>query len=286
MSKEYEKFHRDNKDIVVGLLEVLEVLLVKFDQGIVPGEPEKSDALYMLDVYKDAIELFNKVEAPAFQRIKNQKSTFDEDSSYKELSGLKASISLLMRLGREKLIATDETVFQSDEGKVLLDGNYCDEVVLEGSGKHYYSLSTKAEKALKSKSLIGKIRKEDATAVVPSGLILDADKWSNLYARRVEFLKNYYAKKKEDREYILFTLGEAKEMVFGCELRNSLEVTYTFAGVFDEKIDEHIDQLKGLADSGLIDNFIIVINSKEMAEILECEGIDTKRTPHILIEQF
>ena len=38
----------------------------------------------------------------------------------------------------------------------------------------------------------------------------------------------------------IITLDEAKEMVFGCEINNSLEVTYTFAGVFDENISEHI----------------------------------------------
>lgn len=284
MNREYEKFHRDNKDIIDNLLESLEVLLGKFSQGIVPGEPEKSDALYMLDVYKDAFELINKVETPAFRRIRTEKSSFDEETTYKEFAGLKDSISLLMKLGREKIIATDDAIFQSYAGKVLLQGNYCDEVVLEGSEKHYYSLSSKAEKTLKSKNLVGKIRKEYPTAVVPKEMILDADKWSNLYVRRIEFLKQYYSEKMEEIEYILFTLDDEKEMVFGCELSDSLEVIYTFAGIFDEKIDKHIEQLKGLAGSGLIDNIIILINSNEMAEILEDEGM--KHIPHISIERL
>ena len=104
MNNEYEKFHQDNPNIISGLLDSLEALLDKFDKGIVPGEPLKSDALYMLDVYRDAIEVFNKIEAPAFQRIKTTKCDFDEDKAYKELAILKECILLLLRLSREKMI--------------------------------------------------------------------------------------------------------------------------------------------------------------------------------------
>ena len=286
MNNEYEKFHRDNPDIISNLLDSLEALLDKFEKGIVPGEPLKSDALYMLDVYRDAIEVFNKIETPAFQRNKTTKCDFDEDKAYQELAGLKECISLLLRMSREKMIEVEDAAFKSDGGAVLIQGNYCDEVIMDGSGKHYYSLSDKAEKVLKSKNFIGKIKKDNVSAIVPSGLILTAEKWSNLYARRIEFLRNYYSKKREGEEYILFTLDESKEMVFGCELSDSLDVEYTFAGVFDEKIDEHIDQLKGIAGSGRIDKISIIIDSKSMAESLEDEGINPKDTPHISIEQL
>lgn len=286
MNKEYEKFHRDNPDIIPNLLDSLEALLDKFEKGIVPGEPLKSNALYMLDVYRDAIEVFNKIETPAFQRNKTTKCDFDEDKAYQELAGLKECISLLLRMSREKMIEVEDAAFKSDAGAVLIQGNYCDEVIMDGSGKHYYSLSDKAEKVLKSKNFIGKIKKDNVSAIVPSGLILTAEKWSNLYARRIEFLRNYYSKKREGEEYILFTLDESKEMVFGCELSDSLDVEYTFAGVFDEKIDENIEQLKGIASSGRIDKISIIIDSKSMAEILEDEGINPKDTPHISIEQL
>ena len=95
MNKEYEKFHRENANIISDLLASLDALLDKFNQGIVPGEPLKSDALYMLDVYKDALEQFNKIEKPAFHRVRTTKTNFDEDDVYKELSGLKECITLL-----------------------------------------------------------------------------------------------------------------------------------------------------------------------------------------------
>ena len=286
MNKEYEKFHRENSDIISDLLASLEALLDKFEKGIVPGEPLKSDALYMLDVYRGSLEAFNKIDAPTFQRNRTTKSEFDEDKVYQELSGLKDCISLLLRLSREKMIEKDDDAFKSEAGVALIQGNYCDELIMDESGQQYYSLSEKAEKALKNKNFIGKIKKENVLAVVPNEMILSADKWSNLYVRRIDFLRQYYSKKRGGKEYILFTLDESKEMVFGCELSDSLDVEYVFAGVFDEKIDEHIDQLKGLASSERIDKISILIDSQSMAEILKDKGINPKDTPHIAVEKL
>lgn len=286
MNKEYEKFHRDNASIIENLLESLSVLIDKFENEIVPGEPEKSDALHMLDVYKDAIEIFGKVEAPAFKRIQSESGSFDEETFYHELTDMKDTFSLLLKLCREKLLEKEDPCFDTKAGRILLQNNYCDEVIIDNSGKHYYSLSTKAEKIIKSKSLISRIRNEKATAVIPNSLILSADKWTNLYARRVEFLQQYYSKKKPGIEYILFTLDDEKEMVFGCELGDAVDVTYTFAGVFDEKIDKHIVQLKRLASSELIDHLVVVIDSEQMAGILAEDGVDDEHTSYILIDKI
>lgn len=286
MSKEYEKFHQNHEDILNNLLESLIVLTNKFDEGIVPGEPEKSDALYMLDVYKDAIDFFSKEEKTYFKRVKQSQTSFNDERAYLELQGLRDSISLIIRLGNEKMIKVEDAVFESEAGRKVIESGYCDEVILEQSGIHYYALSDKGEKLLKSKKIVEKIRKDAPTAVIPGKLILEADKWSDLYARRIEYLKKYFSEKKDNSEYICFTLDDKKEMVFACELSDSLDVTYYFAAVFDEQIDDHIEQVKRLADSGMIDNIVIVDESPEMTRILEDEGIDSNHTPHISIEQL
>lgn len=286
MSKEYEKFYQDYEDMLNDLLESLSVLANKFEEGIVPGEPEKSDALYMIDVYKDAINLFSKVEKSYFRRIKSLKALLDEEKMYHELQGFKESISLMFRLGREKMIIVGDDVFKSKAGKVLIDFGYCDEIILEQSGIHYYALSEKGEKVLKSKKIAEKIRKDVPITVIPGKLILEADKWSNLYVRSIEYLKKYFSEKKDNGEYICFTLDEKKEMVFACELSDSIDVTYYFAVVFDEQIDERIEQLKRLANSGMIDKIVAIVESPEMARMLEDEGIDSNHTPHISIEQL
>lgn len=281
MNKEFEKFHCDNRGIISDLLESLDVLLSKFNQGIVPGEPEKSDALYVLSVYKDALEHFEGDENPVFQRIKSEVASFDAESVYEELLGERERISLLMKLGREKIIAVDDVIFQSNAGKDLLQRGYCDELILEESGK-YYSLSEKAEMVFRNKALAGKLRKENVMAIAPAKMILAADKWSNLYVRRVAILKQYYMDKGKD--YILFTLDDEQEMVFGCELNESLDVIYTFAGIFDGKRDKQMSKLKEFAGSGLIDNIIVLVESDEGNEMFDTA--DMKQTEHIVIERL
>jgi hypothetical protein len=284
MNKENEEFQNDNNYIITNLIRSLDILLDKFEQEIVPGNPEKSNALYMLGVYEDAMAPLYRNDEPAFKRITAETSLIDEKMIYSELLGIKDSLSLLVRLVRENIIEIDDVIFQSDVGKSLLNAGYCDEVILEESGNHYYTLSMKSEKILRNKNLVKMIGKDNIMLDVPNEMIFGADKWSNLYVRRVEILKQYYGDKKENKEYIVFTLDEEKEMVFGCELNDSLDVTYTFAGVFDDKIDKHIKQLKVLAGSGLIDNIIILINSNEIGEMLENAGIN--QTHHILIERL
>ena len=286
MNKEYENFCRKNRRIVDDLLLSLQALLNKFEQGIIPGEPEKSEALYMLNVYKDALELFYKVDVPIFKRVMAEKTSFDEETIYKELSSIKESVPLLVRLGREKLIEKDDPVFKTDAGKTLLQGGFCDELILNESGKSYYTLSAKAEKTLKNKNISSKLRKDNVASIIPNGMIVESEKWNNIYVKRVEFLKKFYSEKRTEKEYILFTLDPEKEMVFACELGNAEDVTYIFAGVFDEKIDDHISQLISLSNSGLIDNIEIIVSSFEMIEILESAGIDKIKTPHISIEQL
>lgn len=283
MNKEYKEFCRENECIIEALRIRLEALLVKFEKGIIPGEPEKSEALYMLEVYKDAVELFYRTEVPVFKRIPAEKKPFDEDNIYKELSAIKGGISILAKIGREKLIAKDDLIFMSGAGKVLLNSGYCDEIVVDGSSKTYYTLSSNAEKILKNKKFADKIRKEAVTAIIPGGMILESEKWNNIYVKRVEFLKQFYEQKRSDKEYILFTLDDAKEMVFACELDKSETVAYVFAGIFDEKIDDSVNQLIYLSNSGKIDNIEIIIDSYEMGNILEENGIDSKKTPHISI---
>lgn len=283
MNKEYKEFCRENEGITEELLASLKGLLAKFEKRIVPGEPEKSDALYRLDVYKDAVELFYRTELPVFKRIPAEVKAFDEGNIYKELSAIKGSISILVKLVREKLIAKDDLIFISDAGKALLNGGFCDEIVVDGSQKTYYTLSAKAEKILKNKKFADKIRKEFVTAIIPSGMILESQKWNNIYVKRVEFLKQFYEQSRCDKEYILFTLDDAKEMVFACELDKSEAVNYVFAGIFDEKINDNVNQLIYLSNSGMIDNIEIIIDSPEMENILEEYGIGSKKTPHISI---
>lgn len=285
MNNQAEKFHQKNGKMIQQLVESLDAILEKFNEGIIPGEPEKSIAMYMLDTYLDCLIKFKAAKPSAFTKISEKETkTFDENLSIGELLSTRESIYLLLRLGREKMIPTDDNDFILNAGKILVEGDYIDEVSTETSENHYYILSKKGEKAVKSKSLMSAIRKEVCTAVLPQSLINDSFKWSDLYVRRVEMLNRYYCKKRRNLEHIIFSLNESNEMVFGCEMNDSEDVEYVFAGVFDEKIDDHILQIKRIVESGKVDRLIILNSSEDGITLLEGEGLNSNDYPQIQYE--
>lgn len=285
MNNQAEKFHQENGKMIQQLVESLDAILEKFNEGIIPGEPEKSDAMYMLDTYLDCLMKFKEAKPPAFTRISEKETkSYDENASIGELSSIRESIYILLRLGREKMISTDDDAFISSGGKILLEGDYVDEVIAGTSENNYYILSEKGEKAVKSKNLMSAIRKDVCTAVLPQGLLNDSFKWTDLYVRRVEMLNRYYSKKRENAEHIIFSLDESKEMVFGCEVNDSEDVEYVFAGIFDEKIDDHILQIKSIAGSGRVDRLIILNSSENGRTLLEGEGLNSGDYPQIQYE--
>ena len=156
MNNQAEKFYQDNSKMIRQLTESLSAILNKFDQGIIPGEPEKSDALYMLDVYLETLIKFKETKQEAFIKVSPEIThTYDEKIAVKELTNSKVSIYLLLKLAREKMVLTNHHLFDSDEGKQFLLDGYCDEIIGGGDNTHYYILSEKGEKAVRqSKTLI------------------------------------------------------------------------------------------------------------------------------------
>ena len=285
MNNQAEKFHQENGNMIQQLVESLDAILVKFNEGVIPGEPEKSDAMYMLEVYLDCLKKFKEAKPPAFIKVSDSLSIpFDEKKVASELMPIKESIDILLKLGREKMLLTTDPVFESNGGRVLIDGGYCDEITAGTSEKHYYILSEKGEKTIGNKNVLSSIREIVCTAVVPKVLLNDSFKWSDLYVRRIEMINQYFRTNREKAEHIIFSLDESKEMVFGCEVNDSEDVDYIFAGIFDEKIDDHICQIKNIIGSGKVDHLIILNSTEDARALLECEGLKSVDYPQIQYE--
>ncbi len=284
MNNEAERFFQSNGETINQVIESLDALISKIDMGIIPGEPQKSNALFTLSLYLSTLMNYRVSNRPPFEKTIDNKQEFDENSALMELAKNIQCVSLLMRLGREKLIRTDDKAFVSECGKQLLLAGYCDEIVLSGSDVKYYILSEKGEAAIKCKKLLASFRDELATAVMPKGLIKESYKWSNLYVRRVEMINRYFKDRESNAEHIVFTLDESKDMVFGCEINNSTDVNYVFAGIFDEKVEEHIESIKYYMDSGRIDKLIILSSSSEGRVMMEKKGLTEKNYPQIAYE--
>ena len=287
MNNQTIKFHLENSSIINQLVESLDAIIKKFDEGIIPGEPEKSDAIYMLNTYLNLLNRFDEVIAPAFVKISNKEADtqkFDENVAQKELMALRDSIRILLRLGREKLIIVNDPAFESAGGKALIGGGYCEEIMVNTGENHYYVLSEKGENAVRNKGLLAALRKDYCTAIIPQGILNESFKWSNLYVRRVEMINKYFRIKRDNAEHIVFSLDESRDMVFGCEINDTEDVTYVFSGIFDEKINDHVFQLKSIADSGRIDHLIVLNSSEEGRAMIEKAGLICKDYPSIEYE--
>ena len=281
MDKRAEKFHHENKTIINQLIEELNMLADKLESGVIPGNPEKTDTISLLEQYLDCLNEFEARQKQIFKKSQVTDKSYEEDKAIRELSGLKNSISLLMKTCREKMLPVDE-VSSLDEAEILQHNGYWDELVNEDTQERYYVLSDKGLKAIKSKTFLSKMKENVASSVIPSGMVYESAKWSSLYAKRVDMLNKYYAKQ-EKKEHIIFTLDEAKEMVFSATLSSDSDVVYVFGGVFDEKIDDHVAQLKDLSGSGLIDK-ILIATSQEDKRKLESMGLDSNVIPQIEYE--
>ncbi len=282
MNNQAEKFHQENDKMLKQLEESLESVINKFNRGIIPGEPDKSDLIYMLDTYLDLLIKFKETKTAAFTRLyEKDNSTYDETSSINELSRTKEGIEIIIKIGYEKMLLAKNKLFETAGGRLLVDKGYCEEVLAGKEEKRFYILSAKGEKILKSKEFLAAAQKSVCSAIVPAKIINESFKWSNLYVRRVEMINEYYRFKKNDADHIIFSLDESKEMVFGCDITDFNDITYVFAGIFDEKIDDHIELLKEYASSGKIDHIVIINYTDEGRLLLEGEGLVSTDFPKI-----
>ena len=285
MNNQAEKFREENGEMISQLIESLDAIIKKFDEGVIPGDPEKADALYMLNKYLDSLIGFKARKVQAFNKVRdNSERQFDEEETITELLEKKEYLKQLVRIGWEKMIPAEDAELSDGKDNLLIKEGYLDEIATGPQEKHYYVLSNKGEQTLKSKKLFSKIHKDLSTSVIPQAVVNESFNWSNLYVRRVEMINEYFRRLRGNAEHIIFSLDNSKDMVFGCEVDGSVDVNYVFAGIFDEKIDEHISKLKGIANSGLVDQIIILNSSEDGKALLEREGLNTKALSNIRYE--
>ncbi|SCP97796.1 hypothetical protein [Anaerobium acetethylicum] len=284
MNSRAEKFHLQNKELVQNLYNGLCSLLDNLEMNTMPGEEEKGSLSGLLDSYAESLKRHEKSNMAVIRRVNAPGAdSFDENNVIKELSGHNQSIELLLRLGREKMVDVADKLLLEENGKLLVKCGYCEEIIVEKTGRRYYVLSSKGEKSFRNKTIINQLRKDVNSAIVPTEIIFETSKWSNIYSQRIDMLSFYYKNYRQTSDYIAFTLDELKEMVFGCEIEDGQDVRYTFACVFEnESKDENVNQLKSLAGSGLIDQILLLTESGEQQmDLVIKDGLDPQLIPEL-----
>jgi DNA-binding PadR family transcriptional regulator len=285
MNNENERFFLKNGEVIRQLTECLDVIVEKFESGKIPGDPEKSNAIYAVNQYLEAITDFKTKKQSILNRLNVRTSEpFEEKKAFIELAQKKHIIKALMRIGREKMILTDDPEMLNEELRILVDKGYCDEISISNGSRHYYILSEKGEQALRNKELLAKFRSEVSSAVMPATFVYEASNWTNLYLRRTEMIHKYFQINRNNVNHVIFTTDESKEMVFGCEIDNSVDVNYVFAGIFDERIEEHVEKIKNILNSGHIDQITILNSSDDGKIMLEQAGLEPGRYPQVQFE--
>lgn len=270
-----EQFHFQNSELIQGLCEGLTGILNNIESGKSVAETDRITLLGLLDSYIDALKQSQNLDVSAIKKVRQLEGLpFEEKTVISELSGLKHSVDVLLKLGREKMVDVSDICFESVAGKVLINKGYCEEVITEKTGRHYYVLSQKGNKCLNNKKVVSQFKMDTSIASFPASISFETEKWSNVYGQRMDLLSYYFKRYRHSAEFIAFTLDENRKLAFGCELSDSLDVKYVFPCIFDD-IDERndIEQIKGLAGSGLIDEILLLVESTEQQERLIASDI-------------
>ena len=175
-----------------------------------------------------------------------------------------------MKVGREKLVKTDGYV-ASEAEKVLIENGYLEEIVSKNNREKYYVLSSKGVQSLKNKIVANKLKETVPGYSVPDNTVVEFDEWSNLYGKRVQLLHEYFEIVRKNAEYLIFPVREGNDLVMGCEISDSMEINYVFPAVEEWiEISKDLDIINGMAESGLIDNILIVAsNEKEKEKVVQ-----------------
>ena len=105
MNNENERFYLENGEVVKLLNECLDAIVEKFECGRIPGDPEKSNAVYAISQYLEAITDFKTKKQTILRKISEKKvEPFEEKKALADLVQKKYAIKTLMRIGREKMI--------------------------------------------------------------------------------------------------------------------------------------------------------------------------------------
>ena len=287
MNKTSEKFHRENEILINQLIERLSSIFESVSHEKAPVEADKEEAINLLNAYMDSLNSFMKQKSVAFKRLQEKTGIkFDEKESEIELIGYRDIIALLVKLCREKMIPADDLEVNNSSGEVFFEKGYCEKIRLIDQEKDYYILTEKSEKTLRNKALMMKLREEMASAIIPVSIVDDTSNWSDLYVQRMAIINDFFRQKKSGAEYVSFSLGETKDMVFACEISGNIESVYYFAGIFDENIGSNVQQLANIADSGLLDSLTVITTSESAEKELIERGLNPDKMTQVLFERI
>lgn len=155
-----------------------------------------------------------------------------------------SAIKILSRAGLEKLVSIhDIGVDQALLGQLLnakLIAGISDES--DQTSADFFALTTKGWAWLTSKEF--QKNAENILPIFPARLGIEPDLWNELTFRRAKMIHAYYHEAPSMHEYIIFAFSNNKQLLFGCKVADTVDVSYVCPYSFDEiPSDEDVDTL-------------------------------------------
>ncbi len=290
MNEKEALFYQENEKMISDLISSLCIINEKFNEGIIPGNPEKENTIKLLENYRKALleykrgEISIKNKTVKKENIENKGN--DENKVIEILTNNKEVIDLLIAFVLEKMIPIKDNRLKMDLNIQLEKMGIIEKVVVGVKKEIFWVLSKKGVLLFKNEKILKLMKDTSNNAYIPDKIIDDNYILSDYYVRQVVILNNYYRIKKMNAPHFIFSFDDSKELLLACEIADSQKVTYVLAGVFDERIDSQISKIKKLISAGGIDSLKILYGSYNQRMFLEKNGLSSLNYSSIEFEEF
>lgn len=290
MNEKEALFYQENEKMISDLISSLCIINKKFNEGIIPGNPEKENTIKLLENYRKALleykrdEISIKNKTVKKENIENNGN--DENKVIEILTNNKEVIDLLIAFVLEKMIPIKDNRLKMDLNIQLEKMGIIEKVVVGVKKEIFWVLSKKGVLLFKNEKIIKLMKDTSNNAYIPDKIIDDNYILSDYYVRQVVILNNYYRIKKMNAPHFIFSFDDSKELLLSCEIADSQKVTYVLAGIFDERIDSQISKIKKLISAGGIDSLKILYGSYNQRMFLEKNGLSSLNYSSIEFEEF
>lgn len=290
MNEKEALFYQENEKMISDLISSLCIINKKFNEGIIPGNPEKENTIKLLENYRKALleykrdEISIKNKTVKKENIENKGN--DENKVIEILTNNKEVIDLLIAFVLEKMIPIKDNRLKMDLNMQLEKMGIIEKVVVGVKKEIFWVLSKKGVLLFKNEKILKLMKDTSNNAYIPDKIIDDNYILSDYYVRQVVILNNYYRIKKMNAPHFIFSFDDSKELLLACEIADSQKVTYVLAGVFDERIDSQISKIKKLISTGGIDSLKILYGSYNQRMFLEKNGLSSLNYSSIEFEEF
>ena len=144
-------------------------------------------------------------------------------------------------------------------------------------GQNNYLLTTKGWKWIVAESVKNFLEKLNSSFVFPSKLIPDLSAWTASTFYQLNLIKKYYERTRI-HDFMIFTDGKNRNILMGCEIKDSYAVNYCCAVDNEGNISqEEASRIYELGSDDKIDEIVVVVHTEDEENRLKLQkGLDSR----------